>query len=151
MSGPACATSSAGPECIPGPVLIPFSMFFCLGSISVKDRHQRHQETLARSTRGRASLRIYSPGYISFNSGKSCLYRFGSSVMRRSACANACDPMMKSASKRLGPCCAVLRRGFAYRANRRPPYALLKLEIDVVACIHQKAVHEGLCGLGIGQ
>lgn len=64
--------------------------------------------------------RNYKPDYMSFNSGKSCLYRFGSSVMRRSACAKACDPMMKSASKRLGPCCAVLRRRFAYRANRRP-------------------------------
>src|SRR5260370_8791817 len=29
----------------------------------------------------------YKPDYISFNSGKSGLYRFGSSVMRRSACA----------------------------------------------------------------
>src|SRR6267378_363706 len=62
----------------------------------------------------------YKPDYMSFYSEKSCLYRFGSSVMRRSACAKACDPMMKSASKRLGPCCAVLRRRFAYRANRRP-------------------------------
>ena len=31
------------------------------------------------------------------------------------------------------------------------PYALLKLEIDVNACIRQKAVHKGFRGLGIGQ
>jgi hypothetical protein len=47
---------------------------------------------------------------INFNSGKSRWYRLGSSVMRRSARVKACDPMMKSASKRLGPSCAVFRR-----------------------------------------
>jgi hypothetical protein len=31
------------------------------------------------------------------------------------------------------------------------PYALLKLEIDVDACIPQKVVHKGFRGLGIGQ
>src|SRR6267378_1688364 len=31
------------------------------------------------------------------------------------------------------------------------PYALLKLEIDVDACIRQKAVHKRFRGLGIGQ
>src|SRR2546429_8814537 len=41
--------------------------------------------------------------YIRLSSGKSRSYRFGSSVIKRSECAKACDPMMKSASKRFGP------------------------------------------------
>src|SRR5262249_43879276 len=45
--------------------------------------------------------------------GKIFLVSLGSSVMRQSACAKACDPIMKSASNRLAVACPVFRRRFA--------------------------------------
>ncbi len=44
--------------------------------------------------------------------------RFASSVIGRFAFASACDPMMKSVSKRFGSARVGCRRHFAYRAKQ---------------------------------
>src|SRR6266849_4832989 len=62
---------------------------------------------------GRGFCEVTKTDQVSFSSGKSRAYRFGSSVIKRSACTMACDPMMKSAGKRFAPRPADLRRRFA--------------------------------------
>ncbi len=63
-------------------------------------RRQRHQEEHTTHSWLQRECRNDKLARSASIPGKSCLYRFGSSVMRQSAYANACDPIMKSAGQR---------------------------------------------------